>query len=174
MQKDLGISKSMSINRFLLAHDGLHPTHQADTYTKAISELSAGRKSTHWMWYVFPQITGLGRSDMAQEFGIVSMSEVVAYITHPTLRDRYLDCSRYVLQHSSQNPIIYDGLKHVLGGIDAGKFRSSITLFGEAARICESLQLDELADTWAKLKALELRPCSKTLKFIKDSPSWCA
>lgn len=162
-----------NVDRFLMAQDGRHLTHQANTYTEAFDELSAGRKSSHWMWYVFPQITGLGKSDMARKFGIVSMPEVVEYLTQPILRDRYLESSRLVLQYSSQNPAIYDGLKQVLGSIDAGKFRSSITLFGEAARICESIQMDELADIWAKFRARELRPCSKTLDFIVASPPWC-
>lgn len=163
-----------NLSRFLLAQDGRHPTHQANTYREAFGELSVGRKSSHWMWYVFPQITGLGRSDMAREFGVVSMSEVVEYLTQPTLRDRYLESSRLVLQYSSHNPAIYDGLKQVLGSTDAAKFRSSITLFGEAARICESLHLDELADIWAKFRELELRPCSKTLDFVVASPPWCS
>jgi uncharacterized protein (DUF1810 family) len=72
---------TVNIERFLLAQDGQHPTHQASTSTEAFGELSVGRKSSHWMWCVFPQITGLGRSDVAREFGVVSMSEVVEYLT---------------------------------------------------------------------------------------------
>jgi uncharacterized protein (DUF1810 family) len=163
----------MSIERFLSAQDGRHPTHQHDTYVEAIAELQAGRKRTHWMWYVFPQVSGLGRSDTAREFGIASMTEVVEYLSHPTLSDRYLDCSRHLLAHVSKSDPVYDGLKSVLGGTDAAKFRSSITLFGEAARICGSLQRTDLADIWAGFKVLGLRACPETLDFVVASPPWC-
>lgn len=163
----------MTVERFLLAQQGNHPTHQRDTFPDALAELRVGRKRTHWMWYVFPQISGLGSSEMAIEFGVRSMSEVVDYLTHPTLRDRYVECSRLVLSHLPQNEPVYDGLKKVLGGGDEKKFRSSITLFGEAARICDALRLGELADIWAELQTRGLRPCSATLDFVVASPPWC-
>ena len=165
----------MGIERFLLAQDGQHPDRrlQADTYPDALAELQAGRKKTHWMWYVFPQREGLGSSQRAVHYGITSMNEVVDYLNHPVLRLRYLESSRLVLAHASQHASIYDGLRHLLGSTDAGKFRSSITLFGEAARICDSLQLAQLAATWADLTARELRACPETLDFIVESPPWC-
>ena len=163
----------MSVERFLLAQDGRHPTHQGDTYEQAVAEMRAGRKVTHWIWYVFPQFAGLGRSDMAQFYGIASMAEAVEYLSDPTLRLRYLECSRLVLDRVSSGDSVYDDLKKMLGGIDAAKFRSSITLFGEAARICDALQADQLSDIWADFSRLGLRACPDTLDFIVSSDPWC-
>ena len=165
----------MGIERFLLAQDGQHPDRslQADTYPDALAELQGGRKKTHWMWYVFPQREGLGSSPRAVHYGITSMNEVVDYLNHPVLGLRYLESSRLVLAHASQHASIYDGLRHLLGSTDAGKFRSSITLFGEAARLCGSLHLTELADMWAQFVGLGLRACPETLDFVESSPPWC-
>ena len=99
---------------------------QRDTFDRALAELHAGRKASHWMWFVFPQITGLGRSETAQFYAIRSMSEARAYLAHPVLGPRLLAASAAV----AAAPGTADG---IMGGIDAVKLRSSMTLFAAAA-----------------------------------------
>ncbi|MBM7119123.1 DUF1810 domain-containing protein [[Archangium] primigenium] len=93
------------------------------TYARALAELRRGRKTSHWMWFVFPQVAGLGRSAMAQRFAIGSLEEARAYLAHPVLGPRLLDCARAVAESSAPSA---DAL---LGDIDAQKLRSSMTLF---------------------------------------------
>ena len=88
-------------------------------------ELARGRKQTHWMWFVFPQIAGLGFSDMAQRYAISSLDEARAYLEHPVLLPRLVDAAR-IVAGSDRTP------DQIFGGIDAIKLRSSMTLF-EAA-----------------------------------------
>jgi uncharacterized protein (DUF1810 family) len=97
------------------------------TYGHAVAELRAGRKTSHWMWFVFPQIAGLGYSPISQKYAISSLSEARAYLAHPVLGARLLECA-----------IILDGLagrtaEQIFGDVDALKLRSSITLFMRAA-----------------------------------------
>lgn len=96
---------------------------QAKNYTHALAELRAGRKLTHWMWYVLPQLRGLGSSSMATFYGIGSAQEAAAYLAHPVLGPRLRECV------AAMNAL--DGLSAVqlLGSIDATKFRSCLTLF---------------------------------------------
>ena len=100
---------------------------QAAVMPRVEAELSAGRKSSHWMWFVFPQMRGLGRSEMAERYGIASLDEARAYLAHPVLGRRLRDCCSLVLavQGSSAHAIF--------GSPDDSKFRSSLTLFGRAA-----------------------------------------
>ncbi|WNB84600.1 DUF1810 domain-containing protein [Cellulomonas sp. ATA003] len=109
------------LNRFVTAqdHDGTHVT--------ALAELRAGRKRSHWMWFVLPQLAGLGHSAMAQRYGIAGLDEARAYLAHPVLGPRLMECVRALTALPDDDPVA------VLGGIDAQKLRSSMTLFARAA-----------------------------------------
>jgi uncharacterized protein (DUF1810 family) len=100
---------------------------QAANYGDALSELRAGRKRTHWSWYVFPQIRGLGSSAMSLRYAIGSLAEAAAYLEHPTLGPRLRESVAALNGHRGI------GIEHVLGHIDALKFRSCLTLFAQAA-----------------------------------------
>ena len=97
--------------------------NRADTFATALDELRAGRKRSHWMWFVFPQIAGLGQSSMSQTYAISSLDEARAYLSHPILGPRLTESARIVAE--------LDGLtaQEIFGGIDAIKLRSSMTLF---------------------------------------------
>lgn len=105
----------MSLDRFIEA--------QRDSYATALSEIEAGQKRGHWMWYIWPQLRGLGHSPMAQHYGIADAAEARAYLAHPTLGPRLVEISRAMLAHRGRAP------EDILGGIDALKLRSSATLF---------------------------------------------
>jgi uncharacterized protein (DUF1810 family) len=105
----------MDLSRFIAA--------QRDVYEDALAELKAGRKRTHWMWFVFPQIAGLGRSETARYYALASAAEARAYLDDPALGTRLRDCTAAVLAHRDR------GAEAVFGPVDALKFRSSMTLF---------------------------------------------
>jgi uncharacterized protein (DUF1810 family) len=108
------------LERFVEAQD-------ADgTYGYALAELRAGHKRSHWMWFVFPQLAGLGRSPMAQRYAISSLDEARAYLAHPVLGPRLLEASGALLA------VPHRSAEEILGGVDAMKLRSSMTLFGQA------------------------------------------
>jgi uncharacterized protein (DUF1810 family) len=112
------------------------------TYARALAELRQGRKTSHWMWFVFPQIAGLGQSEMSQRYAIASLEEARAYLDHPVLGPRLVECCEALLSH--QGP----SAEQILGGIDAIKLRSSMTLFARAdpeARIFQQV-LDRYFD----------------------------
>ena len=92
-----------------------------------LDELRAGLKRSHWMWFVFPQIEGLGASAMAQRYALRSLDHARAYLAHPVLGDRLRECVRIILALPESDP------KKIFGGIDAMKLRSSLTLFHRAA-----------------------------------------
>ncbi|MFO1305024.1 MAG: DUF1810 domain-containing protein [Burkholderiales bacterium] len=100
---------------------------QRSNYDDALAELRAGRKTSHWMWYVLPQLRGLGRSPMAQRYGIESLDEARAYLAHPVLGSRLRACVDAVNALPGDDPV------SVLGAVDAAKFRSCLTLFLAAA-----------------------------------------
>jgi uncharacterized protein (DUF1810 family) len=100
---------------------------QERDYVQALSELSAGRKRTHWIWYVLPQLRELGRSEMAREYGISGRQEAAAYFAHPVLGPRLVECVNAILGHPDQSAVA------ILGDIDAMKFGSCLTLFAEVA-----------------------------------------
>ena len=164
---------SSDINRFLLAQEGNHPIRrfQKATYAKAITELHKGHKSDHWIWYVFPQIK-LGDSDISIHFSINSMTEAKEFLSHPILGTRYEESCELLVQHASQHANTWDGIAAVLNG-DEGKFRSSITLFGEAATICTDIGRPAISQLWTMLAPDVISPCSATLDFIVQSPPWC-
>jgi uncharacterized protein (DUF1810 family) len=100
---------------------------QAPVYDRVLLELREGRKRSHWMWFVFPQIAGLGSSPMAQRYAIASRAEAAAYLAHPLLGPRLRECARLVT--ATEGRSIHD----ILGSPDDMKFHSSMTLFAEAA-----------------------------------------
>ena len=95
-------------------------------YEEVCSELKSGRKSSHWMWFIFPQIRGLGSSSTAREFAIASVEEAAAYLQHPVLGPRLRECTRLM------NRIEGRPIDQILGYPDVLKFRSSMTLFAHA------------------------------------------
>ncbi|UHS58845.1 DUF1810 domain-containing protein (plasmid) [Agrobacterium vaccinii] len=107
---------------------------QQDTYAKALQELSDGQKRSHWMWFIFPQIHGLGRSETARFYAISGRSEAEAYLKHPVLGARLEECTRAMLSHPSLSA------HDILGSPDDLKFRSSMTLFGIAAQSGSSFE----------------------------------
>ena len=98
----------------------------AGTYERALAELRAGRKRSHWIWFVFPQLTGLGQSEMSRRYAIASLAEARAYLEHPLLGARLSECAEALLRHRDRSA------EEILGGIDAVKVRSSMTLFAHA------------------------------------------
>lgn len=115
------MTESFDLERFVTAQD------RSGTYAAALGELRAGRKRTHWMWFVFPQLEGLGRSGMADHYALSGLGEARAYLEHPVLGPRLLDCVDALLGLVDTDPVV------VLGHIDAMKLRSSMTLFAHAA-----------------------------------------
>jgi uncharacterized protein (DUF1810 family) len=102
-------------------------TAQGGVYDGALRELRQGRKTGHWMWFIFPQLAGLGRSEMSRFYGITSLDEARAYLAHPVLRARLRECAAAVLATDAPTA------EAILGSIDAIKLRSSMTLFHRAA-----------------------------------------
>ncbi|GLV27367.1 DUF1810 domain-containing protein [Sphingobium sp. TomTYG45] len=100
---------------------------QANSYATALAEIRAGAKRSHWMWFVFPQLRGLGQSPTAHYYGIASLDEARAYLDHDLLGPRYRECVEALQQLQAKDPVA------VFGGIDAMKLRSSLTLFEGAA-----------------------------------------
>jgi len=110
-----------NLHRFLEAQD------ETGTYERAFAELRGGRKTSHWMWFVFPQLAGLGRSAMSRTYAIASLAEAEAYLEHPILGPRLRECAGALLGVSGKSAA------EILGGIDALKLHSSMTLFFRAA-----------------------------------------
>jgi uncharacterized protein (DUF1810 family) len=107
----------VSLSRFVEA--------QAVNYRDAIAELRAGRKRSHWMWYVFPQIAGLGRSPMAERYAIRSEDEARAYLAHPVLGPRLIECAEAILAIENRSA------REIMGSPDDLKLRSCATLFAQ-------------------------------------------
>lgn len=103
------------LNRFILA--------QENTYDQALREIHAGRKESHWIWYIFPQLVGLGHSHNAVYYGIRGVDEAQAYLEHPVLGPRLIEMTRALLKHKNQ------AIEQMLGSIDAMKCRSCMELF---------------------------------------------
>ncbi|MBL8213158.1 MAG: DUF1810 domain-containing protein [Bryobacterales bacterium] len=106
-----------NLRRFIEAQDPI--------YDEVCAELRAGHKRTHWMWYVFPQLRGLGLSEMAHYYGIESLDEAKAYLEHPRLGARLVECTELVMAVEGRH------IRQIFGTPDDLKFRSSMTLFGQ-------------------------------------------
>ena len=111
----------MELERFVRAQD------DGATYATALAELRRGRKVSHWMWFVFPQLAGLGRSSTARYYAIDNLAEAQAYLAHPVLGPRLIEVARTVAELTGVSA------ERVFGSIDAVKLRSSMTLFARAA-----------------------------------------
>ncbi len=109
------MNDSFNLQRFLSA--------QEVCYERVRQELLAGKKQTHWMWFIFPQIAGLGKSDMAQRYAIRSLDEARAYLSHEILGERLLDCTLLACKHNDRSAL------QIFGSPDELKFHSSMTLF---------------------------------------------
>lgn len=109
----------MDLTRFIEAQEGVH--------SQALAELRRGRKESHWMWFVFPQIAGLGTSPTARLYAIASADEARAFLAHPLLGARLRNCTAAILAHRER------GAEAILGPVDAIKLRSSMTLFEAVA-----------------------------------------
>jgi uncharacterized protein (DUF1810 family) len=109
----------LSLERYIKA--------QASVYARALAELRGGHKQSHWMWFIFPQIVGLGRSSMSQTYAIQSLEEAREYLAHPVLGARLRECCRTVLDLDGKTA------HEIFRSPDDLKFRSSLTLFAQAA-----------------------------------------
>ena len=112
------MSPAFDLDRFVAA--------QYSAFDQALRELRAGDKQSHWMWFIFPQMQGLGMSSMAQKYGIVSLEEAHAYLGHHVLGERLRQCTEAVLSAEGRT------LRQIFGSPDDMKFRSSMTLFALA------------------------------------------
>lgn len=110
-----------NLQRFVEAQAG-------GVYEHALAELLAGRKRSHWIWFIFPQHADLGRSPTAKFYGLGSLEEARAYLSHPLLAERLKECCRALLLHLPREPA-----EVILGSVDAMKLRSSMQIFSEAA-----------------------------------------
>jgi uncharacterized protein (DUF1810 family) len=126
---------------------------QAPVYDQALAELRAGEKKSHWMWFIFPQIVGLGTSPMSRTYAIQNMAEAHGYLAHPLLGPRFRECCQ-----AMQN-IRGKSARDVLGSPDDMKFRSSLTLFSEATP--DEVMFFNLLD-----KYFEGEPDEKTLEIL--------
>ena len=115
---NVSVNDPFDLDRFVQA--------QEDTYDAALSELRRGRKAGHWMWFIFPQIAGLGFSAMSQRYAISGLDEARAYLAHPVLGPRLVECAGALLGLGTRDAVA------VMGGIDAQKLRSSMILFAHA------------------------------------------
>ncbi|MCB2115907.1 MAG: DUF1810 family protein [Rhodobacteraceae bacterium] len=132
---------------------------QATAFPLALIELTAGRKTSHWMWFIFPQLRDLGRSATAQHFGIEGITEARAYLDDPILHQRLEAAADALLLHVGERP------ETIIGTVDALKLRSSATLFALAG---------EGSDTGAKMQAIldafyRGEPCPLTLRLLEKA-----
>jgi len=137
------MTEPYDLDRFLKA--------QANDYDTALNELKAGRKRNHWIWYVFPQVAGLGHSPTSQFYAIKSLDEAAAYLRHPILGGRLHECLKAL------QPLEQTSASQVFGEVDAMKFRSSLTLFSEPTPPTRSWRLRSTAGSAA---ARTKRRCS--------------
>jgi uncharacterized protein (DUF1810 family) len=143
------MAAEFDLERFVRAQD--------DVYEDALAELKAGRKRTHWMWFVFPQLAGLGRTATAQRYAIASIDEARAYLAHPVLGARLTEAARALLTVEGRSA------EQIFGFPDDLKLRSSMTLFARAAEDPELFQavLDRFYDG----------PDAKTIDLLAAPPS---
>lgn len=135
------------LNRFVSA--------QAPVYAQALAELRAGRKTSHWMWFIFPQLSDLGRSARAQYYGISGLAEARAYLDHPLLGERLRACTRIVIDTQASS------LHQIFGTPDDLKFCSSMTLFSRAAG--DATLFDDALERWCS------GPDPATLRLLESA-----
>ena len=128
---------------------------QKQVNEQVVDELKAGRKLTHWMWFIFPQLVGLGRSATAQKFGIKDLHQAKRYLDNPVLGERLRHCTNLMVGHEGRSA------REILGSPDDLKFRSCLTLFREAAsdeadKHLFGLSLERFFNGEADLRTLEL------------------
>jgi uncharacterized protein (DUF1810 family) len=149
----------MSLERFHEAQEG-----RWDSYATALGEMRAGRKNSHWIWYIFPQLDGLGRSSTAREYALRDLDEACAYLRDPVLRQRYEEITGAVAEHVSRGAPV----EHLMGGsTDAFKLVSSLTLFRAAAKRLgpDYVMLAQLCDSILEgTSAQGYPPCAFTLE----------
>jgi uncharacterized protein (DUF1810 family) len=145
-----GMSDPYNLRRFLEA--------QQPVYETVRRELKQGRKHSHWMWFVFPQIEGLGQSDMARKYAITSREEGKAYLNHPVLGQRLRECAALVALLNGRS------IEDIFGYPDNLKFRSSMTLFAESAP-------DDRIFRECLEKYFGGKPDVKTLALLSAAPS---
>ncbi len=138
-----------NLQRFLSAQD--------EDYEFAINELRNGRKESHWIWYVFPQVSGLGSSSMAQDYAIASRDEAVAYLNHPVLGQRLQESCEALLPHRDSK------IEDIMGFPDDLKLRSSMTLFASVSATPRIFQA--VLDTFYNGQLDE-----KTIAFLDTQP----
>lgn len=114
------------LERFVTAQDS-GGTGEGGTYAQALAELQLGNKTGHWMWFIFPQLAGLGQSPTSRKFAITSLDEARAYLDHEVLGPRLLECCQALTNHAGR------AAQEILGDVDARKLHSSMTLFLRAA-----------------------------------------
>ncbi|MCK0196943.1 DUF1810 domain-containing protein [Ancylobacter sp. 6x-1] len=143
------------LGRFLRAQDG--------SFDAALAEIRAGRKASHWMWFVFPQLRGLGSSPMAQRYAIGSLAEARAYLDHPVLGPRLAIITEAVIDHADTP------LRALFGTPDDLKYRSSMTLFALAR---QEPARPEGAALWRRALAVHCRgeECPRTLALLATRP----
>ena len=137
---------ALNVEEFLAAQDPI--------YSQVKAELKSGRKVTHWMWFIFPQLSGLGSSAMAQKFGLRSLEDARTYLHHPVLGSRLRECARLLID-LEEKPI-----QQILGAPDDLKLRSCLTLFSAAAP-------EETLFRQALNKYFDGAPDAKTLQLIR-------
>lgn len=137
----------MHLSRFLEA--------QENTYSSALREIKSGRKTSHWMWFIFPQITGLGSTDYSIKYSIKSVNEARSYLKHPVLGKRLIEISSELLNIQGKSAL------DILGSPDNKKLRSSMTLFNYVSG-------NEKLFQKVLNKYFEAEPDSKTLQIIDD------
>ncbi len=113
------MSPNYNLTRFIQA--------QKRDYDTALAEIRAGKKASHWMWYIFPQLKGLGRSSTSEYYGLSGIKEAQAYLSDPILKARLIEITDAVIAHKDKSA------EEIFGGIDAKKLRSCMTLFSIAA-----------------------------------------
>lgn len=148
------MADAFDLDRFVNAQSGV--------YEIALSEIRHGAKRSHWMWFIFPQIAGLGRSAMAERYAIASLEEARAYLQHPVLGQRYHECVA-VLQDLTRTTA-----QAVFGPIDAMKLHSSLTLFAQAGD--ERLTSAALTRWFGDADPATLRLISRDGECVRNAP----
>lgn len=139
---------------------------QASQYGAALAELRTGEKRSHWMWFIFPQFEGLGSSETSRYFAIKSRAEAEAYLAHPVLGRRLLDCAQAVLDVENRSTV------EIFGAVDAMKLRSSATLFAAISQRGSLFHqiIERYFDNWHDETTLQLMQASEG-RHRTDSPS---